>query len=217
MRFRRQPRLSRAKPETSRQRQEWRNRRCPARAPQRCGLCRGHRGRARRGIHDGWRSRERLSAARRGEYPHGNRRSEDHPERVAGHPLQQAGPVPGQCPPDQGRRLDRGAGRGHRPAQAAAEPERPAGARRRGRGDRHVRGPGRRPALPRARTAGQAEAHGQDPARALRRARRTASPRRIRWPRTSSASRCIRSTSSAPSRPCATRGSARRRSPPGSS
>ena len=40
------------------------------------------------------------------------------------------------------------------------------------------------------------------------------SPRRIRWPRTSSASPCIRSTSSAPSRPCATRASARRRSPP---
>ena len=34
---------------------------------------------------------------------------------------------------------------------------------------------------------------------------RAASPRRIRWPRTSSASRCIRSISSAPSRPCARR------------
>ena len=54
---------------------------------------------------------------------------------------------------------------------SAAEPQRPAGARRRRRRDRHVRGPGRRPPLPRARTAGQAEAPGQDRARALRRAR----------------------------------------------
>ena len=40
------------------------------------------------------------------------------------------------------------------------------------------------------------------------------SPRRIRSPRMSSASPCIRSTSSAPSRPCARRASARRRSRP---
>ena len=44
-------------------------------------------------------------------------------------------------------------------------------ARRRGRRDRHVRDPGRRPPLPGARTAGQAEASGQDRAGALRRAR----------------------------------------------
>ena len=45
----------------------------------------------------------------------------------------------------------------------------------------------------------------------------TASPRRIRSPRTCSATPCIRSTSSAPSRPCATRASAKRRSRRGSS
>ena len=47
-------------------------------------------------------------------------------------------------------------------------------ARRRRRGDRHVRDPGRRPALPGARAAGQAEAPGQDRARSLRRARQAA-------------------------------------------
>ena len=73
----------------------------------------------------GWRSRERLSAARRGEYRHGDRRSEDHPQRLARHPLQQAGAQPVQCAPGQGRHLDRGAGRGHRPPHAPAEPERP--------------------------------------------------------------------------------------------
>ena len=46
---------------------------------------------------------------------------------------------------------------------------------------------------------------------------RAASPRTIRWPRTSSASRSIRSISSAPSRRCATRAWATRRSPRGSS
>ena len=51
------------------------------------------------------------------------------------------------------------------------EPQRPAGSRRRGRRDRHVRGPGRRPALPGARASGQAEAPRQDRAGALRRAR----------------------------------------------
>ena len=39
---------------------------------------------------------------------------------------------------------------------------------RRGPGDRHVRGAGRWPPLPGARTAGEAEAHGEDPARAVR-------------------------------------------------
>ncbi|WP_223850794.1 ParB/Srx family N-terminal domain-containing protein [Brevundimonas diminuta] len=42
-------------------------------------------------------------------------------------------------------------------------------------------------------------------------------PRRIRWPRTASASRCIPSTSSWPSRPCASRARATRRSRPASS
>jgi ParB family chromosome partitioning protein len=46
---------------------------------------------------------------------------------------------------------------------------------------------------------------------------RTASPRRTAWPRTSSASRCIRSTNSALSAPCATPGSARKTSPRASS
>ena len=78
---------------------------------------------------------------------------------------------PVQRPAREGRRLDRGAGRGHRPAHAPARPQRPAGARRRGRRDRHVRGPGRRPALPGARAARQAEAPRQDRAGALRRAR----------------------------------------------
>ena len=41
-------------------------------------------------------------------------------------------------------------------------PQRSADPRRRGTGDRHVRGPGRRPPLSGARTAGQAEAPGQD-------------------------------------------------------
>jgi ParB family transcriptional regulator, chromosome partitioning protein len=45
----------------------------------------------------------------------------------------------------------------------------------------------------------------------------TASPRRTRSPRTSIAKRCIRSTSSGRSGPCATRGLARRRSRHGSS
>ena len=88
----------------------------------------------------GWKSRESLSAARRGEYRHGYRRSEDHPQRLARHPLQQAGAQPGERPAREGRRLDRGAGRGHRPTHAAAEPQRPARSRRRRPGDRHVRG-----------------------------------------------------------------------------
>src|SRR3546814_6631286 len=61
--------------------------------------------------------------------------------------------------------------RGYRPPPAPAEPERAAGGGRRRRRDRHVRGPGRRAALPGARTAREAEAHGQDPARAVRPAR----------------------------------------------
>ena len=48
---------------------------------------------------------------------------------------------------------------------------RPAGARRRRRRDRHVRGAGRRPALPGARAAGEAEAPRQDRAGPLHRAR----------------------------------------------
>ena len=70
---------------------------------------------------------------------------------------------------------------------------------------------------PRARTAGQAEAHGEDRSPSPASCARAASPRRIRWPRMTSASRCIRSISSARSRRCATKASARRRSPPGSS
>ena len=95
----------------------------------------------------GWKPREGLGA-RRGDHPDGYCRSEDHPVVVARHPLQQARSVPVERPAREGRRLDRGAGRGHRPAHAPARPQRPAGSRRRRRGDRHVRGPGRRAALP---------------------------------------------------------------------
>ena len=119
----------------------------------------------------GWRPRERLSAARRGDYRDGYCRSENHPVVLARHSLQQAGAVPGQRPAREGRRLDRGAGRGHRPAHAASEPQRPAAPQCRRHRDRHVRDSGRRPPLPGARTAGQAEAPRQDRARALRRAR----------------------------------------------
>lgn len=41
---------------------------------------------------------------------------------VARHSLQPAGPEPCQCPAGQDRRLDRGAGRGHRPAHLGPEP-----------------------------------------------------------------------------------------------
>ena len=97
-------------------------------------------------------------------------------ERLARHPLQQARAVPVECPAHQGRRLDRGAGGGHRPSHAAAEPQRAAGARRPGRGDRHVRNSRGRPPLPRARAAGEAEAAGAQRRHPLRRARRTESP-----------------------------------------
>ena len=60
---------------------------------------------------------------------HGQVATQDHPERFTRHPLQQAGPEPGQRAPHQGRRRHRGAGRGHRPAHAAAEPDRAAGSR----------------------------------------------------------------------------------------
>ena len=66
----------------------------------------------------------------------------------------------------------------------------------------------------------QTEAPRQDRADPLRRARsqrRHLSPRTTRSPRMSSARRCIRSTSSAPSRPCARRASPRRTSLPPSS
>ena len=90
--------------------------------------------------------------ARRGDHPDGHYCSEDHPVVVARHSLQQACSVPVERPAREGRRLDRGAGRGHRPAHAPAKPQRPSGARCRGRRDRHVRGPGRRTALPGARS-----------------------------------------------------------------
>jgi hypothetical protein len=62
---------------------------------------------------------------------HGKNPTHRRPEPVSGHSLQQAGPVPGQYPTRQDRTLDRGTRRGHRPARALAEPERPAGAWRR--------------------------------------------------------------------------------------
>jgi hypothetical protein len=57
------------------------------------------------------------------------------------HPLQQACSVPIERPAREGRRLDRRARRGHRPAHAPARPQCPTGSGRQRRGDRHVRGP----------------------------------------------------------------------------
>ena len=95
-----------------------------------------HCGRAeeeeRRGFRDGLEEAGREAPGRPvAENRHGQVATQDHLERFARHPLQQARAQPGQRPPRQGRRLDRGAGRGHRPAHAAAEPHRAAGARRR--------------------------------------------------------------------------------------
>ncbi len=122
-----------------------------------------------------------------------------------------------QRPPHQGRRLHRGARRGHRPAHPAAEPHRAARARRRRRRDRHVRDPGRRPPLPGAGPAGASRSAWPRPRRSPASSAKAASPRRTPWPRTSSARRCIRSTSSARFLRCARRASPRRRSPPPSS
>ena len=55
----------------------------------------------------------------------GPSRSEDHSVVLARRPVQQAGAEPVQRAPDQGLRVDRGAGRGHRPAHALAEHHRP--------------------------------------------------------------------------------------------
>ena len=73
------------------------------------------------------------------------------------------------------------------------------------RRDRHVRGAGRRPALPGARAAGEAEAPGPHRADPLHRAHRWPAPRRTAWPRTCSAPHCIPSISFALSWPCAKR------------
>src|SRR5262249_30405817 len=78
-------------------------------------------------VRDGLGSRERLPAARRGEHRHGFC-PEDHIERVARHPLQQAGAQPVQCAPREGRRLDRRAGWRYRPWHPPAKPQLPAGA-----------------------------------------------------------------------------------------
>ena len=173
------------------------------------------------GLRDGLEAERESFGARRGDYPDGNCRSEDHPVVLARHSLQQARPLPVERPAREGRRLDRGPRRGHRPARLPApEPQRPAGSRRRGRRDRHVRGPGRRPALPGAAAPGQAEAPRQDragPLRGARSLRPKSSPRTTRSPRTSSARRCIRSISSAPSRRCARRACPTKTSPPPSS
>ena len=89
----------------------------------------------------------------------------------------------------------RGTGRGHRPARPASGPQRARGARRRRRRDRHVRNSGRRPPLPRARTAGEAEAHGEDASRAVRgphrRPRRGGFARRERAARRASSARPV--------------------------
>ncbi len=149
------------------------------------------------------RSRERLSA--------GPSRRRSMPKSVAKialstfarHPVQPAGPEPGQCPPHQGGRLDRGARRRHRPPHAAAEPHGPADPRRQGRRDRHVRGPGRRPPLPGARTPGQAEAarpHRPDPLRGA-----NGRPRRGRQPRREHPARAAASARPVPCVPYAAR------------
>ena len=126
--------------------------------------------------------------------------------RLPRHSLQQARAQPVERPPREGRRLDRAAGREHRAAYPAAEPERPGRPRCRRQRDRHVRGAGGRPALSRARASGEAEAHGEDAAGPLRRSGRAALPRTTRSRRTTSGSACIRSISSAPSRRCAISG-----------
>ena len=138
----------------------------------------------------GWRSRESLSAARRGEptWQLPFRRSPS--VAVARHSLQQAGALS----QSNVRRVKAGVSIEELAEDIArrtlaAEPQRPAGARRRRRRDRHVRDPGRRPPLPRARTAGEAEAPGARPRPSPAScATRRHSPRRIRSPRTSSAS-----------------------------
>ena len=127
---------------------------------------------------------ERLPAGPSRRTSYGQVAAQDHLERIAGHSLRQARPQPVQRPPRQGRRGDRGAGRGHRAAHAAAEPHRAAGAGRERRRDRHVRGAGRRPALPGAGAAGEAEAPRPHRAGPLhhphRRHRRGGQPRRER-------------------------------------
>ena len=131
----------------------------------------------------GWRSRESLSAARRGETDMASVRKSN---SVASRDIPFNKLVLSQS---NVRRVKAGVSieqlaERHRPAPLAAEPQRSAG-RRCGRpGDRHVRGARRRTPLPRARTAGQAEAHGEDATGPLRRARATAaSPRTIPSPR----------------------------------
>ena len=88
----------------------------------------------------GWKPREVVRRPSR-RHPDGYCRSEDHPVVVARHLFQQAHSVAVERPAREGRRLDRGAGRGHRPAHTPARPQRPTGSGRRRRGDRHVRVP----------------------------------------------------------------------------
>ena len=134
---------------------------------------------------------------------------------VARHSLQQAGAQPVERPARQGRRLDRGAGREHRAAHPAAEPERPAGARRRGpeTGMFEVPAGGRRYRalellVKQKRLAKTAPVpcvvrDGDD----IRRGRLAGRE----CPARAAASRSI---NSAPSRPCARRAGPRRTSPP---
>ena len=104
--------------------------------------------------------------------PDGNVHTKTRVEWRARHPLQQARAERRQCPQGQGRRQSRRAGRGHRPARPDPEPARPAGARRRGRRDRAVRGHGGRAAPPGLAASRQGEAPGQDARGALRGANR---------------------------------------------
>ena len=163
----------------------------------------------------GWRSRESLSAARRGDYPNGYCGSEDHPVVLVRHSLQQAGVDPSNV-----RRVKAGVSIEELAEDIARrtllQESSPAGPRRRRRRDRHVRDPAggrryralellvKRSAWPRPRLS-----HASSAIRAPR-----SSVRMTRSPRTSSARRSIRSTSSGPSRPCVRRAAPRRTLPP---
>ena len=153
------------------------------------------RARGPKGLCDGFEGRERGFRPARPETRHDECQPQDRPQPLAGHSVQQVGPVAGQCPSRQGWHLDRGARGGHRPPRPAARAERAAGSQCRRRRDRHVRGAGRRPPVPRPRAAGQAEAAGEDRAGAVRRAhrrpRRRGLPRRERAPRPAAPARPV--------------------------
>ena len=92
-------------------------------------------------------------------------------------------------------------GRGHLPPHVSAGPQRTAGTGTREPGDRYVRGPGRQPPVPGARTAGEAEAFSQDGARPCM-VREGGSAEDDSLAENVHRVALHRSTSSTPSRPC---------------